>query len=206
MAFPHGEGIVLREVWHGRVFEARPTIVVEDVPEQTMLLLPGGVRCGIPVGADGRELRLPDQPWHLEVRPRGEQQILSFAWPDTPYSVLLWTAGDDRQVWYVNLQDPLTRTPLGFDTTDHALDVVIELDRSSWRWKDEEELTEAVRDGLFTPEEAADFRSWGKHAVDRILGGEPPFDRDWGDWRPDPRWPTPELRPGWDAGTAGDAS
>ena len=190
---------MLREIWRGRVFEARPTIVVEDEPEQTMLLLPGGVRCGIPVGSDGRELRLPDRPWHLEIRPRGEEPILSFAWPDTPYSVLLWTAGDDRQVWYVNLQDPLARTPLGFDTTDHALDVVIELDRSSWRWKDEEELTEAVRDELFTPEEAADFRAWGERAVERVLSRQPPFDRDWEDWRPDPGWPLPELRPGWDA-------
>ena len=195
----------MREVWQGRVFEARPTTVVRDEPDQTMLLLPGGVRCGLPIGPDGRELRVPDRPWHLEVRQRGDQPFLSFAWPDTPYSVLLWAAEDGRRVWYVNLQDPLTRTPLGFDTVDHALDVVVEIDRSSWRWKDEVELAEAVRDGLFTPQEAADFRASGERAVERILGGEPPFDRDWGDWRPDPSWPTPELRPGWDAGTAGDA-
>jgi hypothetical protein len=205
VAFQPGDGIVLREVWRGRVFEARPTIVVQDDPQQIMLLLPGGVRCGLPIGEDGRELRLPDRPWHLEIRPRGDQSILSFAWPETPYSVLLWTADDARQVWYVNLQDPLTRTGLGFDTVDHALDVVIELDRSSWRWKDEEELAEAVRDGLFTPEEATGFRAWGKRAVERVLSREPPFDRDWVGWRPDPIWPIPELRPGWnaDAGTDG---
>lgn len=197
--FRPGEGVVLREVWRGRVFEARPTIVVQDEPGQTMLLLPAGVRCGLPIGADGRELRLPDRPWHLEVRARGDQPILSFAWPDTPYSVLLWTTGDARQVWYVNLQDPLTRTTIGFDTVDHALDVVIELDGSSWRWKDEEELAEAVRDGLYSPEEAVGFRAWGERAVDRILSKEPPFDRDWVDWSPDPGWPTPALRPGWDA-------
>lgn len=180
------------------MFEARPTIVVEDEPERTMLLLPGGVRCGIPVGADGRELRLPDRPWRLEVRPRGEQPILSFAWPDTPYSVLLWTAEEDRRVWYVNLQDPLTRSALGFDTVDHALDVVVELDRSSWRWKDEDELAEAVDRGLFTPAEASDFRAWGERAVERILSMEPPFDRSWDTWRPDPAWGVPELPDGWD--------
>jgi hypothetical protein len=199
MTFPPGQGIVLREVWRGRVFEARPTIVVDDAPEQITLLLPGGVRCAVPIGADGRELRLPDRPWHLEIRPRGDQPILSFAWPETPYSVLLWTDGGGRQVWYVNLQDPLTRTPLGFDTIDHALDVVIELDRSSWRWKDEEELAEAVQGGLFTPEEAEEFRRWGERAVGRILSSEPPFDRDWVGWRSDPSWPLPDLRPGWDA-------
>jgi predicted RNA-binding protein associated with RNAse of E/G family len=98
----------------------------------------------------------------------------------------------------VNLERPLERTAIGFDTVDHALDVVIELDRSSWRWKDEEELAEAVRDGLFTPEEAADFRAWGERAVDRVLSREPPFDRDWLGWRPDPGWPRPELSAGWD--------
>jgi hypothetical protein len=196
-SFPLGEGVVLREIWLGRVFEARPTIVVQDDPEQIMLLLPGGVRCAVPVGEDGGELRVPDRPWRLKIRARGDQPILSFAWPETPYSVLLWTE-DERRVWYVNLQDPLTRTPLGFDTVDHALDVVIELDRSSWRWKDEEELGQAVRDGLFSETEAADFRTWGERAVGRILAAEPPFDRDWGAWRPDPAWSTPELRPGWD--------
>jgi hypothetical protein len=198
VAFQSGEGIVLREVWRGRVFEARPTTVVQDEPAQTMLLLPGGVRCGLPIGADGRELRLPDRPWRLEIRPRGPEPFLSFAWPDTPYSVLLWTTSDDRKVWYVNLQDPLTRTPLGFDTIDHALDVVIELDRSAWRWKDEEELAEAVRNGLFTPEEAAEFRSWGERAIDRIASREPPFDQDWTGWRPDPAWHHPRLPDGWD--------
>jgi hypothetical protein len=197
-SFGPGTSIALREVWRGRVFEARPTIVVQDDPEQTTLLLPGGVRCGLPIGADGRELRLPDRPWRLELRPRGDWPILSFAWPDTPYSVLLWTALEGRRVWYVNLQDPLMRTPIGFDTVDHALDVVVELDRSSWRWKDEDELAEAVDDGLFTPAEASDFRAWGERAVDRILSGEPPFDRDWEGWRPEPAWILPELPDGWD--------
>lgn len=163
-----------------------------------MLLLPGGVRCGLPIGADGRERRLPDGEWHLELRPRGDWPILSFAWPATPYSVLLWTMEEDRRVWYVNLQDPLARTSIGFDTVDHALDVVVELDRSSWRWKDEDELAEAVEDGLFTPAEAADFRAWGERAVERILSSEPPFDRNWDGWRPDPGWGVPELPDGWD--------
>lgn len=174
-------------------------IVVQDDTDQSMFFLPGGVRCGLPIGDDGRERRLPDRPWHLEIRPRGDQPILSFAWPDTPYSALLWAVDDQRRVWYVNLEDPLERTPIGFDTVDHILDVLIELDRLSWQWKDEDELREAVRNGLFTVEEAADFRVWGERAVDRIISRQPPFDRDWEDWSPDPGWPVPELPGGWDA-------
>lgn len=163
-----------------------------------MLFLPGRTRCGVPLGDDGHELRLPDRPWRLEVRPRGPQPILSFAWPDLPYAVLLWTTGSGHRAWYVNLQAPLDRTPIGFDTVDHALDLVIELDRSSWRWKDEEELDVAVRDGLFTEAEAEGFRAWGERARDRILAGDPPFDRDWTEWRPDPSWEVPELVTGWE--------
>src|SRR5919204_108929 len=144
--FSPGDPIVLRELWDGRVFEARPTVVVQDDPEQIALFLPPGVRCAVPVAEDGSDLRVPDRPWHFEVRPRGPQGILSFAWPGVPYAVLRWTTGD-RIVWYVNLEQPLERNPVGFDTVDHALDVLVELDGSSWSWKDEDELAEAIRDG-----------------------------------------------------------
>lgn len=196
--FLPGEGIALREVWRGRVFEARPTIVVEDEADQTMLLLPAGARCAVPVDDEGRELRIPDRAWRHEVRRRGPQPILSFAWPELPYSVLLWTA-EGRRVWYVNLQDPLTRTPFGFDTVDHALDVLIELDGSGWRWKDEDELQLAVARGLFSEHEAAEFRRWGEIATEHVLASSSPFDRDWTAWQPDPSWQLPQLPEGWDA-------
>lgn len=162
-----------------------------------MFLVPGEIRCGLPIGNDGAELRLPDRPWHLEVRERGPNPILSFAWPDTPYAVLRWSTDEGAPVWYVNLQDPLRRTTLGFDTVDHALDVIVELD-GTWRWKDEGELAVAVDRGLFTADQAATFRVEGERAVARILDREPPFDRDWSGWRPDPSWPTPSLPDGWD--------
>jgi uncharacterized protein DUF402 len=196
--FPAGRPIVLRELWEGRVFEVRPMIVVQDDPDQRMLYLPDRVSCGVPVDDEGRQLRLPNRPWRLEVRERGVHPVLSFAWPDVAYAVLLWTAADDHRVWYVNLEQPLTRTPIGFDTVDHALDLVIELDGSGWRWKDEDELDEALRDGLFTEQEAAAFRRWGERARDHVLSRRPPFDRDWLGWRADPDWPRPELPAGWD--------
>jgi uncharacterized protein len=192
-----GDPIVLREVWRGKVFEARPATVVEDAPEQTTLVIPGGVWCGVPVDEDGAELRLPDRPWRLEIRRRGPVPILSFAWPEAAYSVLRWPADEGLPVWYVNLQDPLQRTELGFDTTDHALDVIVELD-GTWRWKDEDELEEAADNGLFTADEAAAFRADGNRAVARILDRAPPFDRDWSSWRPDPGWAIPSLPDGWD--------
>jgi len=197
-----GDAIVLREIWQGEVFAARPTIVVDDLPEQTTLLVPGRVRCGVPIGEDGMELRVPDRPWRLEVQERGPNPILSFAWPNAPYAVLRWRTPDGVHAWYVNLQDPLRRTGIGFDTTDHALDAIVSAD-GSWEWKDQDELAEAVANSLFTPDDAERFHADGERAVERIVRGEPPFDRDWTAWRPDPSWPVPTLPAGWERTESG---
>ena len=194
-----GDPIVIREVWAGQVFEARPASVVMDLPTQTTLYVAPFVRCGVAIDDAGIEPRFPDRPWHLHVRERGDFGVLSFAWPDTPYAILLLSEPDGSpRSWYINLQTPLARTGIGFDTVDHLLDVVIPLDRSSWAWKDEDELAEAQALGLFTEEDAAWLRYWGERAVEHLLLRLPPFDEPWEGWRPDPSWPTPELPPGWD--------
>lgn len=197
-----GDSVVLREIWDGAVFEARPAIVVHDLPAQTALFVPPGVVCALALDDGGTELRIPDRPWRLAARrrPPGASGVLSFAWPDTPYAVLLLQEPDgSAREWYVNLQRPLVRTAIGFDTVDHALDVLISLDRSSWVWKDEDELTEAVAMGLFTETDAGWFRFWGERAVEHLLLRSPPFDEAWEDWRPDPSWPVPTLPLGWDS-------
>lgn len=99
--------------------------------------------------------------------------------------------------WYVNLQAPLARTAIGFDTEDHVLDLVIEPDLLSWEWKDEEELADAIRVGRFTESEAAEIRAEGRRALDALAARAWPFGRGWEEWRPDPDWPLPQLRSDW---------
>jgi predicted RNA-binding protein associated with RNAse of E/G family len=194
-----GDAVALREVWHGTIFEARPATVVEDTPSQVILYVQPGASVAVAVDDDGSELRIPDRSWHLELREVRAYSILSFAWPDTPYAILLRRDPDGSvHDWYVNIQEPLRRTTLGFDTVDHALDALIARDRSSWRWKDEDELAEAIAAGLFTDEDAHTFRAAGERGVERVVLEEPPFDRDWRAWRPDPAWPLPDLPAGWD--------
>ena len=67
--------------------------------------------------------------------------------------------------WYVNLQEPLRRSPLGFETDDLVLDIRIQPD-GSWAWKDEDELEEAVRLGRFTEDEAQAIRAEGERVVE----------------------------------------
>lgn len=81
---------------------------------------------------------------------------------------------------------------------DHVLDVVIEPDLS-WRWKDEEELAEAVGLGLVTPRAADAIRAEGERVIAQLEARRSPFCDGWEHWRPNPAWPIPKLPVGWDA-------
>jgi predicted RNA-binding protein associated with RNAse of E/G family len=195
-----GDVVAIREIWQGRIWEARPAVVVRDEPNLTMLHVPPRVHCRIPADDDGRELRLPTESWNLIDVARSDRWNLSFAFPDTPYAVIL--GFDERSrfdLYYVNLQSPLRRSTAGYDLVEYVLDVTIPPDRSTWSWKDEDELAEAIERGLFTDEDAEWFRHWGERAVEHVLLREPPFDEDWEGWRPDPAWEDVELPGVWDA-------
>jgi hypothetical protein len=195
--FAPGEAIALREVWRGRIWAARAAIVVDDREDQTMLFIPAGSPWMAAV-RDGVVLRVYEEGFELAPeRYDPAFDVLSFAWPDMPYAVLLfWRDGQPHDV-YVNLQDPLERTPVGFDTFDHELDAIVERD-GTWRWKDEDELAEAIARGVLPPDAEPRLRADGERAVRRIVEREPPFDRDWWAWRPDPSWPMPVLPDRWD--------
>ena len=62
--------------------------------------------------------------------------------------------------WYVNLQEPFRRTPIGYDTYDLELDVWIPAG-GGWSFKDDELLDVRVDEGRFTTAEAAEIRALG---------------------------------------------
>lgn len=193
-----GERVALRERWNGRIWAARPALMVSDRPSEKCFYIPLSVKWWYPADDAGEEIRLPLGDWRLEEGEMNTRHILSFAWPHKPYAVLLaWDPDRNFTGYYVNVQTPLERTDVGFDYTDHVLDIEMSADRSSWNWKDEEDLQRMVDEGLFTREQAADFHAWGKTAVEHILY-ETPFDEDWSGWRPDPSWELPELPEDWD--------
>jgi predicted RNA-binding protein associated with RNAse of E/G family len=195
--FESGETIALRQTWKSLIWSARPATVVEETTYQTKLFIPAGIRWMAPF-SDRRRMKIPQLEFELVELLYDEAHVLSFSWPDTWYAVLLFFRPDwSPWSWYVNLQEPLRKTRVGFDTLDHELDVIVEFD-GSWRWKDEEELAEAIRRGVIAAEEEPRLRADGERAVQRILGHEPPFDRDWTAWRPDPAWYVPTLPEGWD--------
>jgi hypothetical protein len=164
-----------------------------------MLYTPNGIRLMV-AGRDREKLRLPEGEWDLLERTWTKGPILSFSWPSVGHAILLFFHPDwIPWMWYVNIEAPLRQTELGFDTEERVLDVLVATDLSSFQWKDQDELEEAVRLGLFTPAQAAEFHTEAQGALRRLLNREPPFDRDWTTWRPDPDWPIPVLPAGWDA-------
>ena len=184
----------------GQISWVRPVTVVVDENARNVLFICAGTPTKEPVQLDGSPiprsmpyeerfklaLRLGDGNW-------GTHQTLLITPPGRAHSIwLFWTETWDFLGWYVNLQEPQVRTPVGFDTVDQVLDIWVEPDLS-WSWKDEDELEAAVRLGRFTPGEAAAIRAEGERVI-----ASWPFPTGCEDWRPDPSWPIPRLPDGWD--------
>jgi hypothetical protein len=197
-----GDQVVLREVWRGRVWSAKPVTVVRDDGEITALYIASGTRWKQPQALDGQRVgvdeiirgtwKITDVIWTgggaLFLHPPGAGYALLGFW-DECHRVLLG--------WYLNLQEPMRRTPVGFDYFDLILDVEVSPDRSFWEWKDEDDFAEAQSRGLFAPEQAKAIRAEGEHALKLLLVGEPPYDPGWERWVPDPTWSVPHLPVGW---------
>jgi hypothetical protein len=126
-------------------------------------------------------------------------RVLVLKRPESHHAIsLFWADGSDElHSWYIDLIGPLRRRSFGFDFPEHGLDIVVEPDLSSWRWKDEDELEWDVERGIYTRAEADELHAEGERAVELLLRERVGFER-WVKWRPDPRWPTPTMPAGWD--------
>jgi hypothetical protein len=203
VSFAPGTSIALREVLRGKIWAARPLLVVRDEPEQLMFYATVGARWMAPDTTDRADLirtKATASSWELVERIWNETHVLSFTWPGAGHAVLhFWDEVWSPLGWYVNVQRPLERFDVGFDSLDEDLDVVIAADRSAWRWKDEDDVALGVELGLYSPPDVERFHAEGARGRDRLLEREPPFDSEWADWRPDPAWGLPALPEGWDA-------
>jgi hypothetical protein len=188
-----GEVVLRREVLNdGRSWCEIPVIVVRDEPELLATYIAEGAPLRFPPGpwptADGLH------PWHGKERWRGHG-VLMLQRPDEAHAVWVFWQGAARTFrgWYVNLQDPYRRTARGYDTQDLELDIWVPAN-GAWEWKDDELLDERVREGRFTPEQAAAVRAEGRRVAAELDAGRRWWDASWADWRPDPSWPVPGLR------------
>ena len=134
--------------------------------------------------------------WTLAEHEWQRNRTLRLTPLDVGYSLdLYWRDADDEFLGYqINLQEPLRRTSLGFDSFDQELDIVVTPD-GAWRWKDVDSFEQGVRDGFVTPDVGSAIRELARQLAGQI--GEM-IPTGWEDWRPDPAWTLPELPEGWD--------
>lgn len=198
MTWREGDAFLVRyESGDGVIRGARPTRVVGERNGYLATWLPAGTPVATPILADGRGLRdcsleerytLPRASRVAGWRPSG---ILMLFPRGAAHSVWVFPRG-----WYVNLERRHTWTARGLDTRDHVLDIWCERPRE-WRWKDEDELEDAVAHGVLAASRAEEIRAEGERVAEMIERWEPPFGDGWERWRPDAEWPLPQLPPDW---------
>jgi uncharacterized protein len=186
---------------NGRVHSVLPVTVVQDDDDVLALYLAPGTVCKRRAGRRGgpRGRLLVEATGGHEDWTWRDHRRLSLWRPGEMFTIsLFWRESDDRFVdWYVDIAAPIRRTPLGIDTRDLDLDIVIDPDRQ-WRWKDEDELLWRLESGYRTAEDVAAIRAAGEQALALLAAGDPRFDQRWVAWRPDPAWPLPSVPAGWD--------
>jgi len=184
-----GDDVVLRYITRdGRPGMSWAARLVDDRADVVALFLPRGTPHKRWAHTSGGRA-LADTAWSTDT--------LRLMHPRQPYSIWLsWGDAGAFRGYYVNLEEPFRRTPIGFDTNDHQLDIVVTPDLR-WSMKDENVVAERERDGSFSAEFLAELRRHADRAVGSIERRDPPFDGSWLAWRPDHSWPTPTLHPRW---------
>jgi len=184
-----GDVIVRREMLGGRPWSAIPVYVVRDDDE----LLATYIAEGAPLAFG--DAGIP-HPW-LGRSTWSGHGALALHRADDAHAILVFWEGDERRFagWYVNFQAPYRRTPLGFDTLDHEIDIWIP-DGGAWQWKDEDKLAAGER---FSPEEVARIRAEADAVARDLDAGRRWWSEGWASWEPEPGWSAPQLRDDWAA-------
>jgi hypothetical protein len=199
--FPEGSAVDLRYVLtDGRIEMCWPCRVVQDSDDVVALFIAAGSTYRANPKRTAAEKRADPSP----QAPTGEfvwrSDTLRLMFPGRAHSVwLFWADSDDERrisKFFINMEEPFRRTPAGFDTQDHTLDIVVQPDLS-WQWRDEEELENHVREGFVTADLAVAARDEGTAAMQAILRNEHPCLIGWPDWKPNDSWEIPHVSAQW---------
>nr|pir fomD protein - Streptomyces wedmorensis [Streptomyces wedmorensis] len=148
-AFAFGSVVERRDELEGRPWISYPVRVVADTPELVAVYL-----------SHGTLLTFGDGPFSWGPHPWGpfgdrwqSAGILQLHRPGRGHSVWVLRDADTGafREWYVNVEAPWRRTPTGFSTLDHEIDLVVPADSRTLRWKDVEKFEERAGSGTSRP-------------------------------------------------------
>jgi hypothetical protein len=196
-----GEAVVLRHSRADQVYRwAAALRMVEDRGDFVALYLQPGNEIRRMVGHDGEPTRDFYHATRVVSARWGLNHALHLTHFGDAYSVhLFWDEATwEFRCWYINFQEPLRRSRLGFETMDQTLDLVISPDLSRWQWKDEDEFEQGIAYGWYTREQHVVIQALGERVLEQVARREGVFGEPWPSWRPERAW-TPLALPGdWD--------
>ena len=105
---------VWRDVHRGRVWRAQACRVVEDSDELIALWIPSGTPTFLPIDLEGKRIRIPVGDWELEPVASWTRDAVCLARPGRAHSIYVFWREGTFEHWYVNFEDPLRRTPVGY--------------------------------------------------------------------------------------------
>jgi hypothetical protein len=206
MTWAPGATVVEQGLYWGQIVTARPVTVVEDRPDllalyshPSTMFMSGATENRRSIDIDElMDIYDPARPITLTERQQRHYHCITLNVPDARRSVfVLWGPDWDWYRWYVNIQEPFRRTPIGIQVCDLTLDLWVHPD-FTWEWKDAEELDGFVSRGYMTAERAELIRREALRAIADVEARNAPFGDPWPEWRPSSEWTVPSLPPGWD--------
>jgi hypothetical protein len=130
LSWSPGDAVVLRGIWRNKIWWACPALVVRDAPDLLAFYWRAGAGCKAfserPAPQDllSNKLELVDRPWV------GTDALMSAVLGAAHALYAMWETWQARlRCWYIDLQEPLRRARLGFDTMDHPHQGVFKMNR-----------------------------------------------------------------------------
>jgi len=204
-----GSPVVLRGMFQEKVWTAQSVYVLRDSPSEVVLVQLPGAQCIMPEGywfwksgdlsKGTRWDEMLSLNWKLQMYNWHTNRFLMILEPDAYFATYyIWDhATNVFQCYYINFQLPFKRTPLGFDTLDLALDIVVN-PNYSWYLKDEMSYQEGVHRGGIEKPWVEEIESAKTDIFKRINRRLYPLDGSWFSWNAGPSWIPPSLPDGWD--------
>ena len=200
-----GDIIAWRGVYRNRIWHALPALVVKDTAQELAFAILPGAACMFevtyPKGKKSGKRRwdFTDDDWQLAEFSWHTNRVLSVIEPEKCYSIMhFWDHKSAEFLgYYVNFQQPFTRSHCGVDSLDLDLDLIIDPDLS-FKWKDEDDYQAAIDHGLISKQWINGIEDAKTEVFEKLEKRAYPFNGAWLDWKPDPQHSNLRLPANWD--------